>query len=146
MIKMTSLFRRKDVNSEAALHKAEIGRLGEDVAEEFFLSKGYSVIARNLHLSHLEVDLIVEDSEFLVFVEVKARTCAYPGSSRYGRPAAAVNAKKRARIAAAAEEYLRLHPTEKQPRIDVLEVYVNRDNPDAIPKVLHIRNAFGAGG
>ena len=146
MLKLTSLFQRKKNNTDAASHKAEVGRLGEDVAEEFFISKGYSVVARNLHVSHNEIDLIVENSEFLVFVEVKARTCAYPGSSRYGRPASAVDAKKRARIASAAEEYLRLHPTHKQPRIDVLEVYVNKDNANAIPKVLHIRNAFGANG
>lgn len=144
MIKLFNRLRSNKAKSDAE-HKAKIGRLGEDIAEEFFISKGYSVIARNLHVSHLEVDLIVEDSEFLVFVEVKARTCAYPGSSRYGRPAAAVDSKKRTRIVSAAEEYLRLHPTDKQPRIDVLEVYFNRDNPDAIPKVLQIRNAFGAG-
>ena len=145
MLKLFSHFSKKKKAKSDAEHKARIGRLGEDIAEEFFISKGYSVIARNIHLSHLEVDLIAEDAEYLVFVEVKTRTCAYPGSSHYGRPAAAVNAKKRERIASAAEEYLRQHPTTKQPRIDVVEVYISQDE-GTLPKVLHIRNAFGAKG
>ncbi|MBQ9162005.1 MAG: YraN family protein [Clostridia bacterium] len=144
MIKLFSRFCKKSAEKEKAEHKAKIGRLGEDVAAEFFVSKGYSVVARNLHISHLEIDLIVEDTSFLVFVEVKARTAQYNGASRYGRPASAVDSKKRARIAAAAEEYLRQNPTDKQPRIDVLEVYVGKDG--TLPKVLHIRNAFGAQG
>jgi len=144
MIKLFSRFHEQSTDKKKAERKAKIGRLGEDVAAEFFVSKGYSVVARNLHISHLEIDLIIEDASFLVFAEVKTRTAQYKGASRYGRPASAVNAKKRARIAAAAEDYLRQHPTDKQPRIDVVEVYVG--DAGTLPKVLHIRNAFGAHG
>lgn len=143
MFKLSSLFSSKKASKLAAKQKAAIGKLGEDIAEEFFVSKGYTVLARNKHISHREIDLIVEDKDFLVFVEVKARTSAYPGSSRYGRPSAAVNSQKQAYISSAAEDYLRQNPTEKQPRIDVLEVYISKDEK-TLPKVLHIRNAFGA--
>lgn len=122
------------------------GRFGEEAAAQFFLNNGYDIIAQNIHISHLEIDLIAENSEFLVFVEVKTRSCLYPGSSLYGRPAAAVDQKKRQNIVSAASQYLRQHPSSKQPRIDVVEVYIDSLEPQKILKIEHIRNAFGARG
>ena len=126
--------------------RQSVGQIGENAAAEFFENQGFSVVARNIHLSHLEIDLIVENEDFFVFVEVKTRSCIYPGSSSFGRPATAVDKKKRLNIATAASEYLRRNPTNKQPRIDVIEVYLSRgDSPSGL-KLDHIRNAFGARG
>lgn len=126
--------------------KLLIGRLGEDAAARRYESEGYHVVARNVHMSHNELDLIVEDETHLVFVEVKTRHGAYGARSRYGRPADAVDKSKRARTVLAAEAYLRAHPTEKQPRIDVVEVYLRRlsDGTDIVHRVMVFRNAFGA--
>ena len=58
-----------------------------------------------------------------------------------------MDAGKRKRTVLAAEAYLREHPTDRQPRIDVVEVYVGKA-PDGTPTVLSVlpfRNAFGAG-
>lgn len=126
--------------------RRNVGLIGEDAAAEFFEAQGFSVVARNIHLSHLEIDLILENEEFLVFVEVKTRSCLYPGSSSFGRPATAVDKRKRLNIASAAAEYLRRNPTEKQPRIDVIEVYLSRGDCPSVLKIEHIRNAFGARG
>lgn len=126
--------------------RQRLGRLGEDAVVRRYADMGFTVEARNLHMSHNEIDLILKSDTHLVFVEVKTRH-AVPGTrSRYGRPADAVNKAKRARTVEAAKAYLREHPTTLQPRIDVAEVYVSRrtDGTDEVTEVLIFTNAFGA--
>ena len=107
-------------------HRQLVGRLGEDETARRYAEQGFSVVARNLHLSHNEIDLILENETHLVFVEVKTRY-AVPGErSRYGRPASAIDKAKRDRMRKAAQDYLRENPTDKQPRIDVSEVYLGK--------------------
>lgn len=122
------------------------GRMGEDAAVALYESRGYTVLARNVREAHNEIDFVAEDDTSLVFVEVKTRT-ARPGSpSRYGRPARAVDSGKRQRTVLAAEAYLREHPTGKQPRIDVVEVYLSHtaDGEAQVTDIITFRNAFGA--
>lgn len=128
--------------------KAAHGKLGEDAAADWLKKNGYCIKARNVRIGHHELDIIAEDDDYIVFVEVKTRTEAPPMSLyTYGRPASAVNYKKKQNIIVAAEAHLRLHPTNKRVRIDVIEVYLNRcgenDTP-TISNINHIRNAFGA--
>ncbi len=130
--------------------RQRIGRLGEDEAARYYEAEGYTVIGRNVHISHNEIDLIVQNETHIVFVEVKTRH-SIPGiRSRYGRPADAVDRAKRARTVEAVEAYLRANrehfPPLTQPRIDVVEVYIFRraDGRDEIGEVKAFRNAFGA--
>jgi putative endonuclease len=111
---------------ETKTHRQRIGRIGEDAVAERYAEMGFSVVARNLHMSHNEIDLILRNETHLVFVEVKTRHTAPRTPSRFGRPAAAIGKDKRARMRKAAEDYLREHPTPLQPRIDVAEVYMTR--------------------
>ncbi len=124
------------------------GKLGEDAAAAYYVSHGYTVVARNLHVAHNELDLIVENETHLVFVEVKSRHQAYGEESRFGRPASAVTRDKRMRTVNAAKGYLREHHTYKQPRIDIVEVYLRRnaDGTHAVEQVVPFHNAFGAKG
>ena len=126
--------------------RQRLGRLGEDDVVRRYAELGFTVEARNLHVSHNEIDLVLKNDTHLIFVEVKTRH-AVPGvRSRFGRPADAVNKAKRTRTVEAAKTYLREHPTHLQPRIDVAEVYVSRrtDGTDEVTEVLIFRNAFGA--
>ena len=126
--------------------KQLLGRLGEDEVTRRYAEKGYRVVARNLHMSHNEIDLILQSDTHLAFVEVKTRH-AVPGTrSRFGRPADAVTRAKRARTVEAVQAYLREHPTSLQPRIDVAEVYVTHraDGCDEVTEVLIFQGAFGA--
>ena len=126
---------------------AEVGRVGEQMATQFLEKNGYTVIARNVRSGHKEIDVIVRDEHYLVFVEVKTRSCLSPEDLRYGRPATAVNRKKQSLLVMAARNYLRSHPAlSLQPRLDVIEVYL-RKNPafasgHELLKINHIRNAF----
>ena len=122
----------------------EIGAIGEALAAEYLKNKGFSIVARNFRTRHLEMDLICENETHLLFVEVKTRTDT-GAVSKYGRPAAAVDAKKRQHLTDAAMDYLRMNPTSKKPRIDVLEVYLIRKGAlvTLSPRgIKHIENAL----
>ena len=122
---------------ETKTHRQRIGRIGEDAVTRRYAEMGFSVVARNLHMGHNEIDLILQSDTYLVFVEVKTRHAIPNSPSRYGRPAAAIDKGKRERMRKAAEEYLRAHPTPLQPRIDVAEVYLGKcaDGTDEILEI-----------
>lgn len=129
---------------ETKTPRQRIGRVGEDAVAMRYAEMGFSVVARNLHLSHNEIDLILQNETNLVFVEVKTRHTAPSTPSRFGRPAAAINKEKRARMRKAAEDYLREHPTHLQPRLDVAEVYMTRlpDGTDTVTDILIFPAAY----
>ena len=123
----------------SSLHNIKLGQLGEKIAADFLIKNGYKIVDRNRHISKNEIDIIAEDSSFLVFVEVKTRSVSYEESSAYGSPGRAVDYKKRANIVLAAKTYLMSNYTDKQPRIDVIEVYmIGKDEPI----INHIKSAF----
>lgn len=130
----------------SSLHNIKLGQLGEKIAADFLEKNGYKIVDRNRHISKNEIDIIAEDSSFLVFVEVKTRSVSYEESSPYGSPGRAVDYKKRSNIVLAAKTYLMSNYTNKQPRIDVIEVYMKDRGDNSInPQILHInhiRDAF----
>lgn len=128
--------------------KDAVGMAGEQIAVQFLHDNGYTVIERNYHHGRQEIDIIARDAQFLIFVEVKTRSCTTPESLTYGRPAHAVGAKKQHNVTLAAKAYLRQHPNlGLQPRLDVIEVYLRGSGMGTLPtalKINHIRNAFFA--
>lgn len=123
----------------------DTGRLGEDIACEHLKKQKYKIIGKNVHVSHNEIDIIAENKQYIVFVEVKTRTCSSPDELIYGSPASAVTYSKQQRTLAAAYSYLREKRSDKQPRFDVIEVYLQKgaekDAPQLI-KLEHIESAF----
>lgn len=123
----------------------DIGRYGEDVAAKYLKKKGFRVLAQNRHEGRNELDLVVENREFIVFVEVKTRSMARAYSCDYGSPADAVTPAKRKRTIGAARAYLYKSKSEKTPRFDVIEVYLGETSLSTIPTVLkieHLEDAF----
>ncbi len=135
------------------MNRRTIGARGETLAAAYLTDAGYTIVSRNYFTQSGEIDIIAEDGAYILFVEVKTRTDGR-STARYGRPAAAVNRQKQSHIVAAASAYLAEHPTEKQPRIDVVEVYVSpaemrrareMAEPDfTATKITHLKNAFFA--
>ena len=122
----------------------ELGNWGERIAARHYQKHGYRVLERNWRVVHKEIDLIVEDLAYIVFVEVKTR------SSSFLRPAAAVNHEKQRLLINAARSYLRYHPTDKQPRFDVVEIYASKKAKGflfcpkfKLDKITVIESAFG---
>ena len=122
----------------------EIGRIGERAAAKFLRKNRYKIINKNIHLSHNEIDIIAEDKEYVVFVEVKTRSVAdHIGEASAFVPSQAVTKDKKQRTVTAARAFLARYKKTRQPRFDVIEVYLNKDNYKVI-KINHIINAFGA--
>lgn len=131
-------------------HKQQTGNLGESLACDFLEKKGFNIIARNVHMSRNELDIIAEDKSYIIFVEVKTRSALDVDGGDYGSAGRAVNQAKRKGTVKAAQMYLASYRGSKQPRIDVIEVYLkNSDSPFPTPTVLkinHIENAFDSRG
>lgn len=121
----------------------EIGRYGESVAIAHLKANRYKILEQNYFASHNEIDIIAENKQYIVFVEVKARSCSSPDDMAFGTPATAVTYAKQKRTITAAQAYLNDHKTKKIPRLDVIEVYLSRETNEVI-KINHIENAFCA--
>ena len=70
-----------------------MGARGEQLAADWYTTRGYEVVARNWRCRQGELDLVVRRDGELVFCEVKSRT-----SDRYGLPAEAVTPAKQRRL------------------------------------------------
>ena len=117
----------------------QLGRFGEAVAAEYLRKKGYRLLGLNYRTRRGEIDLIAAEGRYLVFAEVKLRkNSAFAEAREFVTPA------KQRRVIAAAEDWLQRHPTDLQPRFDVLEVYAPEGTHTAEPLVRHWENAFGA--
>lgn len=113
------------------------GAWGEAIAAEFLRKKGYQLVATNYKSRFGEIDLIVQNRKYLVFVEVKLRK-----SDRFAAAAEFVDARKQGRLVMTAQMYLSDHPTLLQPRFDVIEVYAPLGIDTKKPKVNHMEDAF----
>ena len=85
------------------MNRRQVGTEYERQAAAFLEERGCEVIERNYRCRLGEVDLIVRDGNYLVFVEVK-----YRQSERTGHPLEAVNPAKQRRISRTAVWYLAL--------------------------------------
>ncbi|MCF6299639.1 MAG: YraN family protein [Proteobacteria bacterium] len=77
------------------------GDYWEKKAESFLLGKGLKLINRNYRTKVGEIDLIMMDKEFLVFVEVRYRM-----SEQWANPAESVTRAKQLKIIKTAQHYL----------------------------------------
>ena len=114
--------------------RSRTGRTGEDIAAEYLAAKGMKLIAKNFRTKGGEIDLIMRDGDFLVFVEVKTRVYATQQSAFD-----AISRAKRTRISKTAVAYLNEIAAFESPcRFDV--VVIVGALPDV--RIEHYRNAF----
>ena len=94
-----------------------VGAWGEALAAEFLRKKRYKLLATRYLCRYGEIDLIVGDKKYLVFVEVKLRR-----SAAFAEARDFVDYRKQERIRTTASIYLAEHETNLQPRFDVIEI------------------------
>ncbi|HQA87104.1 MAG TPA: YraN family protein, partial [Bacteroidales bacterium] len=61
-------------------NRSELGKKGEELAKEFYQKNQFSIRDTNWRLGHLEVDIIAENSDCIVFCEVKTRSSTLLGT------------------------------------------------------------------
>lgn len=113
------------------------GAWGEAIAAQYLRKKRYEIIAAGYQCRFGEIDLIVRDRKYLVFVEVKLRKNAdFAAAREY------VDRRKQDRIRITASMYLSQNPTDLQPRFDVIEIYAPQGIATKCPEIHHMEDAF----
>lgn len=118
-------------------HRKNLGAHGERLAEQHLIEQGYGIIAKNWRCAEGELDLVAQQSEALVFVEVRTRR-----GSRMGSPEESITPAKQAKLIQLAYTFLESWETPDCPwRIDVIAIVVDR--PGQVVRLNHIESAVG---
>ena len=111
------------------------GDLGERAAEKHLKKLGLKFLTRNYRSSRGEIDLVFREVDCLVFIEVKTRS-----AEDWGRPADAVDARKKRLLSQTALDYLKLLKNpEVKFRFDIVEVLLHEGE---VREVRHLPNTF----
>ena len=113
-------------------NKRSTGSRYEDMAADYLIAKGYTILDRNFHDRTGEIDIIALSGEALVFVEVK-----YRSSAKTGDPLEAVDARKIQQIRRTALKYMHFkgyNPESTSIRFDCIGITGCGIN--------HVENAF----
>jgi len=113
------------------MHKAGLGKEGENRAVKALEMAGMSIITRNFHSRMGEIDIIALDGETLVFVEVKAWSAFGIENLSYS-----ISPKKQRRIIETAKYFLSIYRQYygRATRFDV--IFVGKE------AVTHLASAF----
>lgn len=113
------------------------GAWGEALAAEYLRKKRYDILATGYRCRYGEIDLIVCNKTYLVFVEVKLRkTNSFAAAREF------VDSRKQSRLRTTASLYLSQNPTDLQPRFDVIEIYAPEGIETKKPIINHLEDAF----
>lgn len=111
-------------------------RLGEDLASDFLINKGYKIIERNFRKGYGEIDIVAVKENILVFVEVKTRT-----TPLFGGAVEAISYSKLQKLIRTCQFYKMTHP--KLPdsmRIDAILIDLDKDK---INNIEYLENISG---
>jgi putative endonuclease len=111
----------------------QTGAEGENAAAEFLVGKGYEILERNYRHGRAEIDLVVREKNWLVFVEVKTRS-----NSSYGFPEEFVDGAKKQMILMAAKEYIYKIDWQGNVRYDIVSIL----GTEFEREIVHFEDAF----
>lgn len=111
------------------------GQVTEEKALEYLMDKGLKLVTRNYSCRLGEIDIIMRDKNYLVFIEVRSRI-----SMSFGGGIASITYAKRQKIIKTTSYYLIKHQLQdKHPiRFDVISI------DGALGTISWIKDAFGA--
>lgn len=140
--------RENKLTPEQRREALELGRIGEQMATKYLEDNGYTILERNYHKGHLEIDIIAldpnpqfvkrfptgdETTNELVIVEVKTRS-----HDTVLSPEDAVVHKKRLNMIRLGNQYIRSHGRKENVRLDVIALVKGENGIE----LKHIKNAF----
>jgi putative endonuclease len=74
--------------------RPRLGRLGEQLAAEHLIRRGFQIVERNYRTRWGELDIVAFDGRTLAFCEVKTRRLSAPGRN----PLESVHTRKRSKV------------------------------------------------
>lgn len=111
----------------------DLGEKGEQLAIEFLLDKGYTILEKNYRFLKAEVDIIAQKADVLAAIEVKTRTSDY-----FGNPEEFVNPKKIKLLITAIDNYVIKNDLDVEVRFDIIAIISNKK----ATKIEHLEDAF----
>ena len=118
-----------------ALHN-DIGKMGEQIATKYLITKGYIIRNVNWRINRLEIDIVAEKNNRIIIVEVKTRS-----SEKFGSPLDEITREKISYLVRAAKAYLNSYRLSHKVQFDVITIIGNDINNI---KIEHIEDAFRA--
>ena len=132
--------RKRDNSIKKKTSRKLIGDIGEDLAADYLMDKGYDIVARNVRISHKEIDIVAKNDLYTVIVEVKTLSLSkQEAEQERHRASEQIDREKAKNIILAANAYKNMHYDGRSIRIDVIEVYLGANEPE----IVHIENAIG---
>lgn len=104
------------------LRNLEFGKFAEEKGAEFYITNGYAIRERNWRKGRIEIDIIAQKNNIIVFVEVKARS----GSDE--TPLDAVTLDKMKSMARGADAYLKSITGDYEYRYDIFTLTGDFEN------------------
>lgn len=109
----------------ATQSRTSLGRRAELAVADYLIAQGFAILARNLRLGPLELDLVARCRDLVVVVEVRTRA-----STSFEGPFASIGTAKRRRLVRGVErlwrERLAAMPSVERVRIDAAAVTFDR--------------------
>ena len=117
-------------------HRAALGRRGEDMVAALLEERGFEILARNVRVGRLELDIVATQGPLVVICEVRTRTTAF-----FGTPVESIDPAKVRRVRVAAARWLGTQPelAGRRIRYDAAGVLFERG---AKPSVEYYVDAF----
>jgi putative endonuclease len=116
-----------------------LGALGERLAAEHLVRRGYQIVERNYRTRWGELDIVAYDGRTLAFCEVKTRRVGF----RLGTPFEAIHPRKRGQVRRMVRSWLmerRERPAAPEIRCDAIGVTV--DGSGRLLAIEHLEGAF----
>ncbi|MGD0751477.1 MAG: YraN family protein [Anaerolineales bacterium] len=115
--------------------KQAMGQWGEETAAAYLEDHGYTILGRNFHTAHGEIDIVASKASLLIFVEVKTRS-----SHAFAYPEDSVTRRKQAHLLSAAADYLQAHPESGESwQFDMIAI---ERKAGRSPEIVHFENVI----
>jgi len=119
--------------------RAQLGRLGEQLAAEHLTRRGFEIVERNYRTRWGELDIVAYDGRTLAFCEVKTRRLTASGRD----PLESVHSLKRSKVRKMAARWLierTDRPYADNVRFDAIDVTL--DSSGRLASLQHLEGAF----
>jgi len=111
----------------------ELGKIGEKLAADYLLSKGYEIVCKNYFYQKAEIDIIAKHNNMMICVEVKTRN-----SDFFGDPQEFVSPSKIKLLVKAMDAFIIENDITLETRFDIIAILKNRSKEE----LTHYENAF----
>jgi len=117
------------------MNKIELGMKGETIASRYLEDFGYTIVKRNIHVGHSDIDILARDNATLVFVEVRTKS-----RDDRGMPEETLNKKKLSRMKKTAEQYIGFTQYKGPARLDAVCIVLDDEE-----RLKHFKHYTGVG-